>query len=97
MSGWAIKLSQTPFCSAARTVTGHVLVTRDEPTSGLRVPGNVITIFLIAVFIPIRRLNRLLTIVTDEIQDCVGIRIVVVIRFHESHIAEQAASGAPDL
>jgi len=79
-----------PPKSATWTITSHVLVTGDKPTIGLGLAGNVITILVVAILIPLRRLNGRLTVATNESQEDVSISIVIVICLHSHSVTEHA-------
>jgi hypothetical protein len=64
-----------------------VLVAGNEPTSGLSLASNVITILLITILIPLWRLNGRLAIAANKTQDRVGISIIIVILLHKHSAA----------
>ena len=56
-----------------------MLVARDKPGGGLGPPSDVVTIFLVAVLKPVRWLDGVPAVAADEIEDRIGVCIVIVI------------------
>ncbi|MPN27398.1 hypothetical protein SDC9_174830 [bioreactor metagenome] len=56
----------------------------DKPASGLRLLRNVAAVNVVAILIPLGRFDKGLAIAANEIQEGIGVSVVILIGFHTS-------------
>jgi hypothetical protein len=70
-----------------------VLVAGNKPAGRLSLASDVIAILLVAIPIPLRRLDPYLTVAANKVQDGVSIGIIIVIRLHRFAAVQRSCSG----